>query len=206
MGEYVPADDCLGGRTLPWRRSRHYLGSASTDGSPIERHNIHIRSATSGQRGDRNYRITHFNDLVPIVPSFGAPWYFRHVEPEYSLKKGPSSRVDYKPRDLDECRDWKEKHCIQGFIGYGLGVLTNRLSHGYYLTAISQCGKPCGSAWAADELFCDSMAGEELMASLRDGFERDIKYAASLHNNSLLGEYRWTGWQISRASARNAGA
>lgn len=145
------------------------------------------------EQGDRNYRITHFNDLVPIVPSFGAPWYFRHVEPEYWLKKGPWSSVDYKPRDLDECRDWREKDCIEGFIGYGLGVLTNRLSHGYYLTAISQCGRPGGSAWAADELFCNSTENEALMSSLRDGFARDIKYAASLNNNSLLGEYRWTG-------------
>lgn len=146
----------------------------------------------SGQ-GDRNYRITHFNDLVPLVPSFGWPWHFRHTEPEYWLREGPYWRVDYKPHDIEDCRDWNEKHCIEGFIGYGFGIFTNRHSHGYYLTAIGQCGKPKGSIWAANEVSWNSTEDEELMASLRNGFARDIEYAASLHNNSLLAEYRWTG-------------
>lgn len=146
----------------------------------------------SGQ-GDRNYRITHYNDLVPIVPPFGWPWYFRHVEPEYWLKQGPWWRVDYQPHDLYECRDWTEEHCIEGFLGYGWGISTNRRSHGYYLTAIGQCGKPGSSVWTADDLFENSTENEQSMASLRTGFVRDIKYAASLHNNSLLAEYRWTG-------------
>lgn len=147
------------------------------------------------EQGDRNYRITHFNDLVPVVPSFGWPWYFRHVEPEYWLRQGPYWRVDYKPRDLDECHDWTEKHCLEGSIGYGLGIVTNRRSHGYYLTAIGQCGKPGGSVWAADELSWNTTKDQELMASLRQGFAKDIEYAAALRNHSLLAEYRWAGWE-----------
>lgn len=144
------------------------------------------------EKGDRNYRTTHFKDPVPIVPPFWKGW--SHIEREYWLKQGPSNRVDYEPSDLDECHDWTEKECIEGFIGwYGFGILSEQSSHGYYLTAIGLCGKPSGSVWAADELFWDSTESENLTASLRNECSKDIEYVASLHNSSLRAEYRWAG-------------
>lgn len=144
------------------------------------------------EQGDRNYRITHYNDIVPIVPPFRLS--YRHVEPEYWLREGPWSRVDYEPRDLEDCHDWTEKNCIEGSIGYNWLRRSVFLSHGYYLTAISQCGSPGGSVVAADELSWNTPEAEELLASLRKDLAEDIAYTASLYNNSLLTEYRWTGW------------
>ncbi|KAH8780081.1 Alpha/Beta hydrolase protein [Diaporthe sp. PMI_573] len=125
------------------------------------------------EQGDRNYRITHYNDIVPIVPPSRLD--YQHVEPEYWLREGPWSRVDYKPRDLEECHDWTEVHCIEGNVG--------------------QCGKPDSSISAADELSWNTAEYEEFMASLRHDFADDIAYTASLHNHSLLAEYRWTIWE-----------
>lgn len=143
------------------------------------------------EQGDRNYRITHFNDPVPIVPPFWQGW--RHVEPEFWLRGGPWNRVDYEPRDIGECHNWAEKGCIEGCIGLGLGLLTNSSSHGYYLSAISLCGNPSGSVEIGDEPFWDSTENEELRASLQKDYIMDIEYAASQHNSSLLAEYRWRG-------------
>ena len=145
------------------------------------------------EQGDRNYRITHYNDIVPIVPPSRLD--YQHVEPEYWLREGPWSRVDYKPRDLEECHDWTEAHCIEGNVGYDWLRRSVFLSHSYYLTAISQCGKPDSSVSAADELFWNTAEYEEFMASLRHDFADDIAYTASLHNHSLLAEYRWTSWE-----------
>lgn len=145
------------------------------------------------EQGDRNYRITHYNDIVPIVPPFRLS--YRHVEPEYWLREGPWSRVDYEPRDLEDCHDWTEKHCIEGNFGYSWLKPSAFLSHGYYLTAISQCGSPGGSVLAADELSLYSPEDKEMMALLQKEFAEDIAYTASLYNNSLLAEYKWTGWQ-----------
>lgn len=143
------------------------------------------------EQGDRNYRITHFNDPVPIIPPFWKGW--RHVEPEYWLRGGPWNRVHYEPHDIEECHNWAEKGCIEGFIGLGLGILTNSSSHGYYLTAISLCGRPSGSVGVADEFLWDGTENEELTTSLRNDCIKDIEYAASQHNSNFLAEYSWEG-------------
>lgn len=143
------------------------------------------------EQGDRNYRITHFNDPVPIIPPFWKGW--RHVEPEYWLRGGPWNRVDYRPRDIGECHNWAETGCIEGCIGLGLGILTNSSSHGYYLTAISLCGKASGSDGVADELFWKGAENEEFATSLRNECIKDIEYAASQYNSNLLAEYNWEG-------------
>lgn len=141
-------------------------------------------------QGDRNYRITHYNDIVPLVPPSRLS--YQHIEPEYWLREGPWSRVNYKPRDLEECTSWIEEHCIEGVIGYDWLRPSVFLSHSYYLAAISQCGKPGAAVLAADELFWDTAEGERLMETLRRELAEDISYTASQYNSSLLDEFTWT--------------
>lgn len=141
-------------------------------------------------QGDRNYRITHFNDPVPLVPLFKDG--YRHVEPEYWLREGPSFRVHYEPDDLEVCHDWTEWSCIEGCLGFTRPPIQIS-SHLFYLTAISQCGESKGSVSTVDEPSWNRTEDEKFSASLRDEFVKDVEYIGSLHNNSVLAEYKWFG-------------
>lgn len=162
-----------------------------TYGSPRVGNEAFARFA-SGQ-GDRNYRITHFNDPVPGVPFFFMD--YRHIEPEYWLEEGPATRIDYKPDDVQKCHDWTEYSCIEPFDQGNWWDKRARISHGYYLTDFNRCGPRNSPDRASDELLWNpAVISENTMLHLREGFTEDIKYAASLHNHILLAEYRWTGW------------
>lgn len=148
-------------------------------------------------QGDRNYRVTHVNDIVPMIPWFRDGW--RHVEPEYWLQKGPCTRTHYTLHEIQECQDWTEESCLEGYYPFWSAALDYRnsiCSHHFYLNAIDNCGakEAKSPGLALDELLRNSTEQREHMEYLREGYVMDIKYAASLYNDSLLAEYEWS-WE-----------
>lgn len=78
------------------------------------------------------YRVTHFNDLVPQVPT---EWFkYQHVDPEYWLADGPTDRINYDVNDIKTCSAGNRDDCNAGtWPG-------NRASHGFYFQEVGGCG------------------------------------------------------------------
>lgn len=161
--------------------------------------NIPFAEFVKGQ-GDRNYRITHFNDIVPMVPGIQKEW--RHVEPEYWLPEKPCHKVDYKIEDIQECLQPNRTQCIESLGRPRLTKIPETVcSHLFYLCSIAGCGKldfkwrdwlyPTHWIGKSSELVgSDMFVPASFAALVQDDFARDIAYAASLSNDSLLFQYR----------------
>lgn len=161
--------------------------------------NVPFAEFVKGQ-GDRNYRITHFNDIVPMVPGLQKAW--RHVEPEYWLPQKPCHKVNYKIEDIQECLQPNRTQCIES-LGWPnpLRVPETVCSHLFYFCSIAGCGRfnfnwkdwlyPTHWAEKSRDLVWNDMSATAAFAeSLQDDFARDIAYAASLSNDSLLFQHR----------------
>ena len=83
--------------------------------------------------GGNTFRITHYDDPVPRLPGHGLG--YAHIDTEYWLAGGGTTRVDYSPGDVKVCRGSYNKDCNSGTNFLKL----NFDAHLYYLQKVNAC-------------------------------------------------------------------
>lgn len=118
----------VGSTTTPKTGNTNSVQNGPADGSGKE-------SAPAPAFAPRNYRVTHFADVVPRLPPLNRE--FRHTSPEYWLSSGPSRRVGYTSTQVRRCAGYASIGCNAGEPWWEVDIT----SHLYYFVAISHCGE-----------------------------------------------------------------
>lgn len=87
----------------------------------------------NGLGGGATFRITHYDDPVPRLP--GHTLGYAHIDTEYWLAAGGTTRVDYGPADVQVCRGTYNTACNSGTNFLKL----NFDAHLYYLQKVNAC-------------------------------------------------------------------
>ncbi|EHA48036.1 hypothetical protein MCOR27_009025 [Pyricularia oryzae] len=102
-----------------------------TFGSPRVGNDAFATFVTNQNRG-RNYRITHYDDVVAALPPSWAG--FAHVSPEYWLRRKDASDFNYPLSEVVVCEGINPKGCRNS-----MGTTLSGKAHGEYFGAISAC-------------------------------------------------------------------
>lgn len=142
-----------------WRNAG-YSCDIYTYGSPRVGNDVLADYVTAQPGGE--YRITHYDDIVPRLPPMFLG--YRHTSPEYWLSKGPATNTDYSVGDIVVCPGIANVSCNAAFDGLDF------TAHDYYFEDITAC-EPGGLQFR-DEV------DAQLMAQLNEWYIKDMMYVA----------------------------
>ncbi|TLD15206.1 hypothetical protein PspLS_10749 [Pyricularia sp. CBS 133598] len=102
-----------------------------TFGSPRVGNDAFANFVTNQNRG-RNYRVTHYDDVVAALPPAWAG--FAHVSPEYWLRRKDASDFNYPLSEVVVCEGINPKGCRNS-----KGTTLSGKAHGEYFGQVSAC-------------------------------------------------------------------
>ncbi|KAI6356767.1 hypothetical protein MCOR25_007862 [Pyricularia grisea] len=102
-----------------------------TYGSPRVGNDAFATFVTNQNMG-KNYRITHYDDVVAALPPSWAG--FAHVSPEYWLRRKDASDFNYPLSEVVVCEGIKPSGCRNS-----MGTTLSGAAHGEYFGKISAC-------------------------------------------------------------------
>lgn len=113
------------------RKTRNVNVDLYSFGSPRVGNSDFATFVTNQNRG-RNYRITHYDDIVASLPP---TWIgFAHVSPEYWLRRKDSSDLNYPLSEVEVCEGIKPSGCRNS-----KGTTLSTEAHSYYFGQLSAC-------------------------------------------------------------------
>ena len=115
-------------------RAMNYTADTYTFGSPRVGNEAFAEFVTNqAPQLGHNYRMTHFNDPVPMLPPVFLG--YEHTSPEYWLANGTATRNDYTASQVIVCQGIGNDKC-----NAGVGLFnSDGDAHNHYLGNISAC-------------------------------------------------------------------
>ncbi|KAA8652647.1 lipase family protein [Aspergillus tanneri] len=121
-------------------------------------------------------RITHLNDVVPLVPGPRLPiprfYGYQHTSPEYWLFTGEATTTSYTRDDIKVCHGTDTNKCSGSFRFDRVQLLKGIEAHGYYFVKLGSCAARQGKDAGQDERWSDAEL-QALEKQLEDYMQRD---------------------------------